>query len=242
MLVCRPRTRTIDEVRSYKYASDMDEALRRAWTEIVTPEDYEEHMARIGQAQAGAELTRHLIEIARPSRGARVVFAGAGTGQMLDFLDASLLRPFRLVFADLNPRFLDHLKRRLSQLELGGEVIEDDFENTAIEPEPELLIAALLLENIEWRRGLETISALRPAACGIIMQENPPEMKSAITPGRVLPRSMAEAASQAHPVLIPYDHLVAAFAGRGYQQIDTSSRDVADGKRLVSILFRRKLK
>jgi hypothetical protein len=220
----------------------MDEALRRAWTEIVTPGDYEEHMARIGQAQAGADLTRHLLETASPPRGARVVVAGAGTGQMLDFLDASLLRPFRLVFTDLNARFLESLKRRLTQLDLPAEVIEDDFENTALELGPDLLIATLLLENIDWRRGLETISALRPAACGIIIQENPPGMKSAITPGRVLPPSMAEAASQAHPVLVPCDQLVAAFAAHGYQQIDISSREVADGKRLLSALFQEKLK
>ena len=215
----------------------MDEALRRAWTEIVAPEDYEEHMARIGQAQAGADLTRHLLETASPLPGARVVFAGAGTGQMLDFLDASLLRPFRLVFTDLNARFLEFLKRRLSQFNLAAEVIEDDFEKTALEPAPDLLTATLLLENIDWRRGIETISALRPAACGIIMQENPPEMKSAITPGRVLPPSIAEAAIEAHPVLVPYDQLIRAFADDGYRQIDTSSRDVADGKRLISILF-----
>ena len=219
----------------------MDEALRRAWTEIVTPADYEEHMARIGQAQAGADLTRHLLETASPCRGARVVFAGAGTGQMLDFLDVSRLRPFRLVFTDLNARFLESLKRRLAQLDLPAEVAEDDFENTALAPGPDLLIATLLLENIDWRRGVETISALRPAACGIIIQENPPEMKSAITPGRALPPSMAEAASQAHPVLVPYAQLVAAFVAHAYQQVDTSSRDVADGKRLVSVLFQEKL-
>ena len=244
--------RRADKIRSYEHAlipfgrgcsrTIMDEALRRAWTEIVTPGDYEEHMARVGQAQAGADLTGHLLETASPCRGARVIFAGAGTGQMLDFLDASRLRPFRLVFTDLNARFLKSLKRRLAQLDLPAEVIEDDFENTALSPGPDLLIATLLLENIDWRRGVETISALRPAACGIIIQENPPEMKSAITPGRVLPPSLAEAASQAHPVLVPYDQLVAAFAARGYEQVDTSSRDVADGKRLISVLFQEELK
>ena len=243
--------RRTDKIRSYEHASvpfrrgcsrtTMDEALRRAWTEIVTPADYEEHMARIGQAQAGADLTRHLLETASPCRGARVVFAGVGTGQMLDFLDVSRLRPFRLVFTDLNARFLESLKRRLAQLDLPAEVAEDDFENTALAPGPDLLIATLLLENIDWRRGVETISALRPAACGIIIQENPPEMKSAITPGRALPPSMAEAASQAHPVLVPYAQLVAAFVAHAYQQVDTSSRDVADGKRLVSVLFQEKL-
>jgi hypothetical protein len=220
----------------------MDEALRRAWTEIVTPEDYEEHMARIGQAQAGADLTRSLIETARPRRGARIMFAGAGTGQMLDFLDPCLLRSFRLTFTDLNARFLECLKRRLAQFDLTAEIIEDDFENTALEPGADLLIATLLLDHIEWRRGVATISGLHPAACGIIIQENPPEMKSAITPGRVLPRSIAEAASQAHPTLVPYEQLVEAFAAHGYQRSDTSSRDVADGKCLISVLFQQKLK
>ena|SRR5579885_1843576 len=220
----------------------MDEALRRAWTEIVTPDDYEEHMARIGQAQAGADLTRHLIETSRPPFGARILFAGAGTGQMLDFLDASVLRPFRLVFTDLSTSFLERLKRRLRQLELTAEVIEDDFENTALQPGPDLLIATLLLEHIDWHRGVDTISALRPAACGIIIQENPPEMKSAITPGRVLPRSIAEASSQAHPVLVPYDELVPAFGACGYEMTDTASREVADGKRLIAVLFQEKLR
>ena len=32
----------------------MDPALRRAWTAVVTAEDYEAHMAAIGQAQAAA--------------------------------------------------------------------------------------------------------------------------------------------------------------------------------------------
>jgi hypothetical protein len=84
----------------------MDDALRRAWTRIVTPEDYEEHMARIGQAQAGADLTRYLIGSACLAHGARIVIAGAGTGQALDFLDPALLQPFRLTFTDLSARFL----------------------------------------------------------------------------------------------------------------------------------------
>ena len=37
----------------------MTESLRRVWTEILTAEDYDQHIAAIGQAQAGAELTRH---------------------------------------------------------------------------------------------------------------------------------------------------------------------------------------
>ena len=64
----------------------MDPSLRQAWTEIVTADDYEEHMASIGQAQAAAELTEHLIRSASLTASGRITIAGAGTGQMFDFL------------------------------------------------------------------------------------------------------------------------------------------------------------
>src|SRR5581483_3615065 len=79
----------------------MDAALRRAWTTIVIPDDYEQHMASIGQAQAAARLTTQIIAWAQLTPGSRITVAGAGTGQMLDHLDAAglsaispgLLRP-----------------------------------------------------------------------------------------------------------------------------------------------------
>jgi hypothetical protein len=219
----------------------MDEALRRAWTTIVTPDDYEEHMARIGQAQAAADLMRWLIETAGTPPSAHIVIAGAGTGQALDFLDASLFQPFRVTFTDLNPRFLDRLKERLARQCLSANVIEDDIEKTSLKPGPDLLLATLLLENIDWRRGVEVIAGLRPSAMGFIIQENPPDMQSAFTPGRTLPASIAEAAAQARPVLIPRDQLVSALVAHGYRQAAASSREVADGKRLIAILFRRKI-
>ena len=55
----------------------MDPELRRAWTCIVTADDYEEHMAAIGQAQAAAELTQHLVRSASLQPGSRITIAGA---------------------------------------------------------------------------------------------------------------------------------------------------------------------
>lgn len=218
----------------------MDPSLRRAWTQIVTGEDYDEHMARIGQAQAGALLTCQILRSAElPARG-RIVIAGAGTGQLLDFVDAALFRPFRLTFTDLNPSFLVRLAGRLAKHGLVATVLEDDVERTLIEPEPDLLLATLLLEHIEWRRGVEALTGLRPAACGIIIQENPEGMTSAITPGRQIPPSIAKAFEIAHATLVPRQDLVAAFATRGYGCKDTWAGEVADGKRLVALLFTRK--
>lgn len=218
----------------------MDPGLRRAWTQIVTADDYDEHMARIGQAQAGADLACHLLRSAAPPAGGRVVIAGAGTGQTLDFVDPALFRPYRLTFTDLNPAFLACLARRMARHGLVATVLEDDIERTALELAPDLLLATLLLEHIDWRCGVEALTGLRPVACGIVIQENPEGMTSAVTPGRPIPPSIARAMEIAHPTLIPRDELLAAFATRGYVCKDTCVREVADGKKLVGLLLVRR--
>jgi hypothetical protein len=217
----------------------MDPALRHAWTQIVTAGDYEEHMAAVGQAQAAAALTRQIIQRAEPPDGASIYIVGAGTGQLLDFLPAALLRPFRLTCTDLNPSFLARLEERLVRHGLRATVLEDDIERTALEPGPDLLLATLLLEHIDWRRGVEAFAGLRPAACGVIIQENPPGMTTAVTPGRRIPPSITKAVETAHPTLVPIDLLIAAFKARGYQLKETCAQEVADGKRLIATLFAR---
>ncbi len=218
----------------------MDPGLRRAWTQIVTGEDYDEHMARIGQAQAGADLACQILRFADPPAGARVVIAGAGTGQAFDFAHPAIFRPFRLTCTDLNPAFLARLAQRLAKHGLAATVLEDDIERTGIEPAPDLLLATLLLEHIDWRRGVGAISGLRPAACGIVIQENPEGMTPAITPGRQIPPSIAKAVEIAHATLVPRADLVAAFAARRYRRKKTWTREVADGKKLVGLLFVRR--
>src|SRR6185369_14966622 len=215
----------------------MDPELRRAWTCIVTAEDYEEHMASIGQAQAAAELTEHLIRSASPRPGSRITIAGAGTGQMFDFLDPAVFRPHRLTCADLNPVFLARLRERLETYELEAEILEDDIERTGLAPEPDLLLCTLLLEHIAWRRGVEAFAQLQPRTCGIVLQENPPNMSSAVTPRRRLPPSIAKAVETAHPTLVPRNDLITAMTERGYRCRETEVREVADGKRLAGLLF-----
>jgi hypothetical protein len=218
----------------------MDLGLRRAWSEIVTAEDYEAHMAGIGQAQAAAELTTCMIGAASLAPGSRLTIAGAGTGQMFDFLDPALFSSCFLTCSDLNLAFLAHLRRRLSAHGLRAEILEDDFEETALAPYPDLLLATLLLEHIDWRRGVGSIAHLRPCACAIILQENPPGMAAAVTPGRVLPPSLAQAVEIGHPVLVPKDEFIAAMAGNAYTLAEQISRNVADGKRLAGLFFRQR--
>jgi hypothetical protein len=211
----------------------MDPGLRRAWTEIITADDYEAHMISIGQAQGAAELTRYLIEWSALPAGSGITIVGAGTGQIFDFLDPAVFRPHRLTCADLNPAFLARLRERLVRHGLDSEIVADDIECTALEPGPDLL----LLEHIDWRRGVEVFARLQPGACGIILQENPPDMPTAVTPGRCLPPSIAKAVETGHPTLVPREELILALTAQGYPCLENSARSVADGKRLVGLLF-----
>jgi hypothetical protein len=93
------------------------------------------------------------------------------------------------------------------------------------------------LEHIDWRKGVEAIATLGPAACGIISQENPTGMTSAVTPGRRIPASIPAACQIAQPELVPHKALLSAFAARGYRWASTCAREVADGKRLAATLF-----
>jgi len=217
----------------------MDPALRQAWTGIVTADDYEQHMAAIGQAQAAAELTIEILRRAPPAPASVVAIAGAGTGQMLDFLDPNLFRPYRLICTDLNASFLDRLRERLARHGLEAEILQDDFENSGMYPEMDLLLATLLLEHIDWHRGVTTIGRLRPRQAGIILQENPAGMTSAITPGRAIPPSLARAAETAHPTLVPRDALIDSMETHGYSRREVMMRAVADEKRLVALQFDR---
>ena len=64
-------------------------------------------------------------------------------------------------------------------------------------------------------------------------------MSGAVTPGRRLPPSIAKAVETAHPTLVPRDDLIVAMTERGYPCRATEVREVADGKRLVGLLFGR---
>jgi hypothetical protein len=194
-------------------------------------------MAAIGQAQAAASLTEWLLSEARLASDSRITIVGAGTGQLLDFPAAARLMPYRLTCADLNPGFLERAAERMAKYGLRGETVQDDLENTRLAPGADLLLATLVLEHIDWRAGVRSIHRLGPRMCGIIMQVNPPDMQSAVTPGRALPASIEAATKTCHPVLLSAEELVSSFDACGYSCRGQHSMNVADRKELRALLF-----
>lgn len=217
----------------------MDSSLRVAWTDVVTADDYEQHMAAIGQAQAAAALTAEIVRESGLPANSRILVIGAGTGQMFDFIDPALLRPFELICTDLNPTFLGRLSARLRMLDIRPLLVVEDIESTAIAGSIDLLLASLLFEQIDWRKGVEAVAALGPRLCGVIIQQNPEGMTTAVTPNRRVPDSLVEGFRTAQPKLLPHAEFVAAFERSGYTPETTRARDVADSKQLVSTVFRK---
>src|SRR5262249_16936514 len=62
---------------------------------------------------------------------------------------------------------------------------------------------------------------------------------TAVTPGRVVPSSLLKAIEVGRPTLVPPEELITAFGQRGYPLTGKWAEEVADGKRLIALLFRR---
>lgn len=210
------------------------EALRHAWTEVVTPDDYEQHMAAIGQAEANAHLVKEMIEARPPEPGSTILFAGAGTGQMLDFVDPSFLKPYKLIFTDIRQEFLDRLSVRAERAGLQVETRIQDLDNYRDRIMGiEATILVLVLEHVDWSRAL-TIT--RSSRMYIVIQVNPPELQEAVSPNRVLPPSMDAVSKRARPKLIKRRELIKSMA-YGYTLTFEAEKPVLDGKSMAGLVF-----
>lgn len=204
--------------------------LREAWTGAVSAEDYEAHMSRIGQAVANAGLLRDLLEGAELAAGSRVLIAGAGTGQMFDFLPEGFLAGGDVTCSDINPVFLEKLRSRF-----GCATVVDDIENSALEPGWAAVAVVLVLEHVDWRRAIRSLAGLRPENLVLIIQKNPANVAAAVTPGRLPPGTMRVFAEQAPPHLIPEDELIKELTAHRFRLTRREVREVQDGKSMIGL-------
>jgi Methyltransferase domain len=219
----------------------MTTPLREAWTSIIRPEDYEAHMAAVGQAQANAKLVAEYFQQQPLETGATVLFMGAGTGQMFDFASPAFLQPYHTTFADIHPGYLKWLEQRLKSADgLRYVTVVDDVERTAFSVTFDLVLAVLLLEHVPWRKAVAVLCALARKRVFVVIQENPPELAAALTPNRRVQGSM-NIFSEVHPALIPRQDLIDEFRIHGFHPAYSAERHVADGKRMAAVGFEKKL-
>jgi len=213
--------------------------LREAWTTIIQAKDYEDHMAAVGQAQVNAGLVAEYLEAQRPAAEASLLFLGAGTGQMFDFVSPSVLLPYQTTFSDINGSYLERLSERLRTVEgLRYVTMVDDVEKTRLTPAFHTVLSVLLLEHVDWRKAVSTISSLAAERAFVIIQENPAALATAITPTREIAGTM-RIFKEVHPSLIPRDELESEFARNGFVPIYSAEKVVLDNKKMLAIGFER---
>jgi len=204
--------------------------LREAWTEFIVADDYEQHMAAIGQAQANALLVAELVAAAQPQTGSRVLIAGAGTGQMFEYCPAGLWDAFDLTCSDLNPTFLRKLRSRHACT-----TALDDIEDSRLDPGFSLIVVVLVLEHVDWRKALASLARLRPERVAIVIQGNP----EGRLPQRERPGTMRLFGTELNPKFLDAGEIVAEFARRGFALRSQAERPVPDGKTMAGLLFAR---
>ncbi len=214
-----------------------DDGLRKVWTAAIDPDDYDAHMAVVGQAAANAELVRDLL-LGWPPATASILLAGAGTGQFVDYVGTSFLTPYEVTASDLNPRFLERLQAKFEGFGGTLRVVVDDVEQTALAPGFGAVILVLVLEHVDWRRALASLAALAPERWIVVVQRTPPGVPVAGT-GAKLPVGTMTAFRQVQPSVVDEHELVGELASIGYALLARRERPVAGGKTMVGLVFGR---
>jgi len=209
----------------------MPPSLREAWTSIIQPDDYEAHMAANGQAQANADLVRELFLITPPPPEAAILFAGAGTGQMFDYIDPGILRPYRTTFTDINPTYLERLTARLRPHEVTFETLVDDVECPRVSGYFDLVIAVLVLEHVDWPSAVASLCRLSTGRIFVVIQEDPPNLEARPAVGTM------NVLREFHARLVDRVELESVFDQHGFRVHCISSRQVVDSKKMVAIEF-----
>ena len=157
---------------------------------------------------------------------------------MFDFLSAEQVRPEEMVFSDWNPRFLEELRGRLERTgRRPGETVVDNIEQTGLVGPYSNVAITLVLEHVEWRLALRSLVRWGAERVLLVIQENPANLASAVTPGRTVPGTMNVFRERAVPHLIPVEELTAAMGEAGFRRERIETAVVSDEKKMLGCWF-----
>ena len=210
---------------------------RRIWEEVITAEDLDAHMESIGQADANAKITREMFADFPISMG-RILIPGCGTGQLFRLIGdiGEVFGYSTLVLNDVNEDFLGKAYDTcLSAGHTDAEPVKGAIEETDFEPCNGALMV-LVLEHIDWKKGLESVLKTGARNLYIIIQEQD-IAATIVTTRKKLRPSIAKFIKVAHPQLIPREELTNFLAEQGYSCRKTYEREVQDGKKMIGMVF-----
>ena len=214
--------------------------ITKAWLEVVEGSEMDAHLAANGQAEANAYLLTRLLRHLKLADGAKLLLPGIGTGQLFDYLDMAMLRKYDLICTDINQTFLSRAKARLqSSRHPKYSTIIDNLEESNLREPVAAAIVALVLEHIDWRKGIGSLIALSPKYLAFVIQRNEEVQSSFVTGTRDLPQSIRRFSEVATPTLLTERELTLHISNEGYERAEYCERGVADSKTMVGILYNR---
>jgi len=217
----------------------MSSDLKKAWQQVL-PSDLDQHLQNIGQAQENGRLVSEMLGSLSMQLGTKTLVPGAGTGQMLDFCSIAVLSRFKITFTEINQLFLDRLRSKISAFsELDAQVMHDDIEATNLDGPFEVVLGVLLLEHIDWEKGLRNILTLSPRHILFIVQQNGID-GSLVTTNRETPWSIQKFSEIAKPQLVDIEKLTAWLGARGYELVKRVYADVPNAKKMVGLTYSRR--
>jgi hypothetical protein len=216
----------------------MDSNERKGWTEIVVPEDYDSHMSEIGQAEANALLVADMFKYFPLKESASLLVPGAGTGQMFEYITPFQIGLYKFTFSDISSRLLEKLNQRLLKMypRFRHKAVLDDIEETRLKGSYDGILTVLLLQHIEWKKGIESMVEFEPEKMYFIIQQQDNKCH-AINIQRKLRPSIAEFAKIANPHLVLRQELVDYLEDKNYGLLDSYEKQVLDNKTMVGLVF-----
>ena len=122
----------------------------------ISPDDYEGHMSspNVKQLTFLADCLKQGLTKYAPEE---VAIIGCGTGNGLEYIDPACTKHTTVV--DINASFLEVLKRRYEHRIPGLEIVHDDLNHCALQPNQySLIFAGLVFEYLESYTLLQKIS------------------------------------------------------------------------------------
>jgi len=141
----------------------MDSGEKKGWSEIIIPKDLDIHLLNIGQAKINSEIILQLFSKYPLNNKSKLLVPGCGTCQMFDFFEPKDIGIFNYIFTDINSSFFKLIKKRMSKFSnIKYEFIIDNIESTKLKEKINGILAVLLLEHIEWKKGINSFIKLNP--------------------------------------------------------------------------------
>jgi hypothetical protein len=94
----------------------------------------------------------------------------------------------------------------------------------------------LVLEHVDWRKAIATLTRVTTSRVFVIIQENPPHLPASTT--RTLPGSMAVLQGIKRDLLAKSE-VQREFRHDGFELRSTTVREVLDGKKMIALEFER---